>query len=282
MKHQFIYSLRNFVWLALISSGIIALSSCEEQRRVIDPFVPSGTRVVLLEEFTGKGCTNCPKGSREIENLLSLFPDNLVAVSIHAGHFADPAIFPLGEYDLRAPQSAELLDLLSPILFYPTGAVDRTKVGSGVQLSLNQWASAISKQLETEPLAELSLVRAYNAATRELEVTVNGIAKQPVSGDIRLSIMLLESGIVDAQDDNENGGIVEDYVHNHVLRDMLTPAAGASVASSLNAGQTFSFSGSIILNESWDPSKMEIIAFASNVQGATIPVVQATSIHVIE
>jgi hypothetical protein len=258
------------------------MSSCEEQKRIIEPFVPSGNKVVLLEEFTGKGCTNCPKGSREIENLLSLFPDNLVAVSIHAGNFADPAIFTLGQYDLRAPQSNELLDLLSPINFYPTGTVDRTKVGNGLQLGLNQWASAISKQIEIDPIADLSVVREYDPATRTLEVTVNGIAKQNVTGDIRLSIMLLESGIVDAQDDNENGGIVEDYVHNHVLRDMLTPAAGASVATSLSAGETFTFTGSTTLNGAWVAENMEIVAFVSNVQGGVFPVVQATSIHVTE
>ncbi len=65
-------------------------------QRIIEPFVPSGNRVVLLEEFTGKGCTNCPKGSRELENLLTQFPNNLVAVSLHAGFFANPQFFPLG------------------------------------------------------------------------------------------------------------------------------------------------------------------------------------------
>jgi hypothetical protein len=65
---------------------VLSLYACEENRRVIVPFVPEGDKVVLLEEFTGKGCTNCPKGSREIENLLTIFPDNLIAVSIHASH----------------------------------------------------------------------------------------------------------------------------------------------------------------------------------------------------
>ena len=267
-----------FCLLLILFSG-----SCEEQRRIIEPFVPSGNRVVLLEEFTGKGCTNCPKGSREIENLLVTYPDNLIAVSIHAGFFADPVQFTLGQYDLRAPQADELLQLLSPIDGYPSGAVNRTRVGNNIQLGSNQWASAITQQLQIAPAVELSISKTYNSSTRELNVTVNGIAKQPVSGDLRLSVMLTESGIIDAQYDSEApGGTVDNYVHNHVLRTMLTPAAGAPIVSSLSTGQTFSQSYSSTLDPSWNPANMEIIAFISNVQGSSIPVLQATSLHLAE
>jgi hypothetical protein len=36
------------------------LISCEEKERVIVPFVPSGNRVILLEEITGKGLYELP------------------------------------------------------------------------------------------------------------------------------------------------------------------------------------------------------------------------------
>lgn len=259
------------------------MTSCEENRRVIEPFVPSGNRVVLLEEFTGKGCTQCPKGSREIENLLKIFPDNLVAVSIHAGPFANPASYPLlGTNDLRAPQSQDLFNLLSPVLFYPTGAVNRTPVSGDMQLSLNQWASAISNHLETEPAIDLSIEKNFNPDTRELQVTVSGIGKQPVSGDIRLSIMLTESNIIDAQDDLEAGGIVQDYIHRHVLRDMMTPSTGVTLFNSVATGQTFSQTFTTTIPAEWNADNMEIVAFVSNVQGSSFPVLQAASIHVTE
>ena len=268
--------------LILLVLSLAVLISCEEQKKVIVPFIPSGDRVILLEEFTGKGCTNCPKGSREIENLLTLFPDNLVAVSIHAGFFANPSFFPLGVYDLRAPQSQELFDLLGPNLGYPAGVINRTPVNGNMQISANQWASAISAQLAIPPAIELSLTKEYNLDTRELIVTVSGIAKQPVAGDIRLSVMLTESGIIDAQDDFEAGGIVPDYNHKHVLRTMMTPATGAPMLSSITTGQTFTQTFTIILDPAWNPGNMEIVAFVSNVQGTSFPVLQASSLHVTD
>ncbi len=279
---QFSVTTYSSLWKPLLFGMIMCLSSCEEQRRVIEPFIPTGDRVILLEEFTGKGCTNCPKGSREIENLLTRFPDNMIAVSIHAGFFANPVSFPLGQYDLRAPQAQDLFDLLGPVFGYPSGSVNRTPVNGDMQLGANQWASAITAEIQTAPAVEITIAKDYNAATRELQVTVSGIGKQPISGDLRVSVMIVESGIIDAQDDQEAGGIVPDYVHNHVLRNMLTPASGAPVLTSLSTGQTFTQSFTTSIDAIWNPQNMEIIAFMSNVQGTSFPILQATSAHLAD
>ncbi|MDQ3018121.1 MAG: Omp28-related outer membrane protein [Bacteroidota bacterium] len=258
------------------------LISCEENRRVIVPFVPEGDRVVLLEEFTGKGCTNCPKGSREIENLLTLFPENLIAVSIHAGFFANPQLFPLGQYDLRTDEGELLIDYLGSPIGYPSGVVNRTLFNGEMQLGANAWSSAISQYIQTPPAVDLAIEREYNEATRELTLTVNGIGKEAISGELKLSIMLTESGIVDAQDDQEAGGIVQDYVHRHVLRDMLTPATGETLTTNFSIGQTFSKTFATTIDPVWVVSNMDLIAFVTIVNGNNFPVLQAVHIGVAE
>ena len=270
--------------LKICSFGLLLVfTACDEQRRVIEPFVPAGNRVVLLEEFTGVGCTNCPKGSREIENLLTQFPNNLIAVSIHAGFFADTNIFNFGKYDFRTEEGQFLFGYLGPNLGYPAGVVDRTPVNGDMQIGRNQWASAITNDIQDQPAVELSIEKSFNASTRELVVTINGIGKENVTGEIRLSVMLTESGIVDAQDDIEaDPHIVLDYVHNHVLRDMFTPADGAPLFENLILGQTFSQTYSLVLNDACIPENMEIVAFASVVNGNNFPVLQAAAAHVIE
>lgn len=273
-------------FLSLVKAGSLALcfalTGCFEQQRVIEPFVPSGNRVVLLEEFTGKGCTNCPKGSRELENLLTQFPNNLVAISLHAGFFANPQFLPIGIYDLRTEEGEFLIEYLSQPAGYPSGVVNRTPVNGDMQISLNQWASAITSAIQTPPAIDISIVRTYDVQSRQLVVTVSGIGKEELSGEIRLSIMLTESGIIDAQDDFEAGGIVDDYVHKHVLRDMMTPVTGAPILSSITTGQTFSETYTKTLDAGWDADKMEIIAFVSLINGSDFPVLQAASVHLAE
>jgi hypothetical protein len=262
---------------------VLFIAGCSEQQRVIEPFVPSGSRVVLLEEFTGKGCTNCPKGSRELENLLIQFPDNLVAVSIHAGFFANPAIFSLGVYDLRTDEGEFLIEYLDQPIGYPSGVVNRTRVNGQMQIGLNQWASAITSAIQVPPAIDLSISRTYDAASRQLAVTINGIGKEDLEGEIRVSVMITESGIIDAQDDSEaDPHIVENYEHKHVLRDMLTPASGGMVQTDISVGQTFSNTYTTTLDPAWVADKMEIIAFVSLVNGSDFPVIQAATAHVTE
>lgn len=274
------------VYLPFLKCGVLSLclvlTGCFEEQKVIEPFVPSGNRVVLLEEFTGKGCTNCPKGSRELENLLIQFPNNLVAVSLHAGFFANPQFFPLGTYDLRTDEGEFLIDYLSQPIGYPSGVVNRVPVNGDMQLGLNQWASAISSAIQVPPAIELSIVRTFDPLTRQVVVTINGIGKEMLEGEIRLSIMLTESGIIDAQEDLEAGGIVPDYVHKHVLRDMLTPSTGANILNGISVGQTFSQTYTKTLEDIWVADDMEIIAFVSLVNGSDFPVLQAASVHLVE
>jgi len=268
-------------FLTIISCLIIF--SCEEKERVIVPFVPSGNRVALLEEFTGVGCTNCPKGSREIASLLTQFPDNLVAVSIHAGFFADTSIFNFGQYDLRTEEGEFLYGYLGPNQGYPAGVVDRTPRTGNMQIGLQQWASAINNDIQIPPSIEIAITRTYDPGSHQLIVTIDGIGKENVTADLRLSVMLTESGIVDAQDDKEaTPNIVLNYVHNHVLRDMLTPAAGEPFATSIATGEKFSRNYTTTLNHEWVPENMEIVAFVSAVNGNSFPVVQATHIHLTE
>jgi hypothetical protein len=269
-------------FISLLLILMVFMSACDEQRRVIEPFVPTGNRVVLLEEFTGKGCTNCPKGSREIDNLLLQFPNNLVAVSIHAGFFANPQFFPLGLFDFRTDEGEYLFNYLGPNLGYPAGVINRIPVAGEMQLSLNQWASAITIEIQKTLTADLSIAAHFDQATREVVVEVEGIGRELVNGDIRLSVMLTESGIVDAQDDFEAGGIVDNYVHNHVLRDMLTPAAGETLSQGLMPGQPFHRMYRYTLPAEWNADRMEVIAFLSQVNGSEFPVLQAASAHVNE
>lgn len=260
---------------------LLLFAGCTEERRVITPIVPAGDRVILLEEFTGKGCSNCPKGSREIENLLSLYGENLVVVSIHAGFFANPTFFDIGTFDLRTDEGEALFDYLGPNSGYPAGVVNRISFNGDLQLTASAWAGFIGNEIEKQPDVEFQIEKNYDSANRNLDVVVKGRAKNAISGDIRASIMLIENGIVDAQDDVDAGGIIEDYTHKHVLRGMLTKFDGESFTDQLSVGESFerSFSGTIL--EEWNSSNMEIVAFISNVKSddGSFTVLQAGQLH---
>lgn len=259
---------------------IALLLGCKDDR-VIEPIIPTGDRVILLEEFTGKGCTNCPKGSREIDNLLSLYGDNLVAVSIHAGFFADPMFFPLGSYDLRTSEGESLFDYLGPNFGYPAGIVDRTEFNGFLQHGHTAWAAFIAEEIERPPELEFTIQHTFVETTRELSVNVVGRTKEALQGDIKVSVMVTESGIIDAQDDSESGGIVDNYVHDHVLRGMATAFDGDLLATTLTTGEDFSGQYAMTIAESWDEQECSIIVFVTLSGQGSFAVLQAGEVHLL-
>ncbi|MEO6132482.1 MAG: Omp28-related outer membrane protein, partial [Saprospiraceae bacterium] len=77
------------------------------------------------------------------------------------------------------------------------------------------------------------------------------------------------------------GGIVPNYVHNHVLRGMLTPATGASILNGILLGQSFGETYTKVLDSNWNAQNMDIVAFVSDVAGNNFPVLQASHVKII-
>lgn len=48
------------------------------------------SQAVLLEEYSGWKCTNCPKAAKELEELKESLKEKLIGVTIHAGSFSEP------------------------------------------------------------------------------------------------------------------------------------------------------------------------------------------------
>ena len=86
----------HFLWLLLLCSTL----ACEEISPLITPSsgespptdtpVAEQQRQVLIEEFSGVQCVNCPAGSEAIEDLINIHGSQLVTVSIHFGFFSKP------------------------------------------------------------------------------------------------------------------------------------------------------------------------------------------------
>ena len=54
--------------------------SCQEKMVPITLIQPTGDRVVVLEEYSGGSCVPCANAHSEIENLLSVYADNLIVI----------------------------------------------------------------------------------------------------------------------------------------------------------------------------------------------------------
>lgn len=55
-----------------------------------DNYAVAGFNKVLLEDYTGHTCGNCPRAAEKAEELKTLYKDSLIVIAVHAGSFANP------------------------------------------------------------------------------------------------------------------------------------------------------------------------------------------------
>lgn len=262
--------------------------SCQEIPPIVgdgpyDPPPPPNDRYVLMEEFTGVGCVQCPAGSIAIEELLALHGDNLIAVSIHAaGNFSVP--FPQNQYDFRTTEGSALFNYLGPSGF-PTASVNRKKFEGQPSLNLRkkEWAGYILEELSLVPIVALDLNADYDETNRQVQVSVAISPYKLIDNpDVRLSVLFTEDNIVDHQITPESSPDTEaDYVHRHVLRGMATPYDGIQLTENLNVGTTVTKSFNYTIPAEWVDKNVKIIAFLS-LAGEEKDVLEAREIHLID
>ncbi|MBK7873121.1 MAG: Omp28-related outer membrane protein [Saprospiraceae bacterium] len=214
------------------------LLSCEEIPPIISPIDPNPgggevQRSILVEEYTGVRCVNCPAGSEALQALINIYGERLVVVSFHAGFFAPP--YPESKFDLRTPDGDNLLNFLGSPLGYPAAVVNRRLFDGEprLQLGQSQWPGYIAQEIAIAPKVKIELQRNYNDANRQLTLNVNlEVLENLDATDVRLSVALTEDDIEDVQ--LTPAGKQTDYKHKHVLRDMLSNFDGNPLTESLN------------------------------------------------
>ena len=130
-------------------------------------------RNVLLEDYTGHTCTNCP-GAADIAHQLELdYPDRLFLASIHAspsGSFqaVQPPEFTI---DFTTQAGNTYVSEMDGFLGNPLGTINRqeTSIFSSVWFLDSDWGSTVSNEVSNAPLlANIQLQYNYFSQTNWL------------------------------------------------------------------------------------------------------------------
>ena len=249
----------------------IACLSCDTENVEVSP----DDRVVLVEEFTGVRCVQCPAGASQLKAISDINPGRLVIVGIHSSPVFSNPIDP--EQNFRTPQVIELSSWLGDPQGYPSVIVDRIKFDGQIDLHAGDtpadWAGPINEALSIAPFANMDVQLGYNSSSRRLDITVNTTPLENVSDQVNLTVMITESNIIGPQlfpthqEDN--------YKHDHVLRSVVTSVQGDQIQESFITGSTINTELSTILDESWNHENCEVIAFIHRGQLDNKEVLQA-------
>ena len=222
-----------------------------------------GKVVVLLEDYTGVKCNNCPAAALIASQLQEQNEGHLVVLGVHPNNPGNASQqSPSGGFpDFRTDDGKTWNDYFN-ITAYPNGTVNRT----GGVFGAAQWVSAVDAIIGNDAPVRLIVKTEFDDATRELKLSIHSKFLQDVeSDDVRLTICMMEDNIIGKQ--RTNDGIDENYVHRHVFRgtaDGQTWGRVLSSAESIAEGSNFITNMKFKLSTDYDADEFYIVAFISD------------------
>jgi len=223
-------------------------------------------RKVLLEEFTGHLCVNCPEATKLANDLKQVYGEQLVLIAIHSGDLSVPSEPPF-EADFRTQVGTDIFNQYQPI-GVPTGMVNRTSFDGNTVLFKDVWEPAIQELLATPATAYIEITHEYNAGSRELDLNIQTEFLQDLNARCNLSILIIESGIVSPQK-NDLASIGPtpnwlDYEHMHMLRGSVNGSWGDLIAENPLAGDSMTNDFSIVLDTELNAQNVAVVAILLN------------------
>lgn len=172
------------------------------------------TRKVLIEDFTGYQCVNCPRATKELHHIMDLFPCHVVPVAIHYGFFAEP--FAVSDPDYRSAEGSEIGSYFSITEALPIGMVNRKSTNGDRNIQFESWANSLIDYISVDLFADVEILCENSFHDTVLNVSISLTEIKNMDSQYHLVAWITEDGIIGKQKDGSV--LVSDYEHNHMLR----------------------------------------------------------------
>lgn len=243
---------------AAMAMAAASCSNIDEGDRLIYVKPAEVGRAILIEDFTGQKCINCPTGTEIINSIVETYgEDNVIAVGIHSG--------PLG----FAGNSKTVGLMTDTGNEYYTRWDKENKMGqpwvifnrkTSPDSHYNNWAAMVGTIISEKANLSVKIANAYDAATRTLTTTVGA---DGVNGTVngKLQVWIVEDG-VKALQMMPDGKSNKEYIHNHVFRAAVNGTWGEDVT--VKEGETTTKQYQYVLPEAWNADNIAVVAFVYN------------------
>lgn len=259
-----------YLFAAVVAASLASCSNISEDERLI--YIPpvEVERNVLIEDFTGQNCVNCPLATVEIEKLKEAYgEEHVIAVAIHSGPFGLPETRNGLMNDTGKEYWNKWFDNSTP---QPVAIINRSVTSSDYP----NWAKPVSDFLASTTDVKIGAYAFYLPEQNKVQVSYWPSAA--TSHAVNVQVWLTEDGIVARQTMPAamGGGTNRDYVHNHVFRAAVNGTWGVD----MNIGPAVSSDEMLTsekeCNDKWNPQNLNAVIIVSDATG----VLQVVSVPV--
>jgi hypothetical protein len=231
-------------------------------------------RNVLIEDFTGHHCANCPASTANMESLIATNPARIFGVGIHSGPSgltsfqSTSSDFPKVLYCDEGLEIGTFFGSIpgSAFIGNPSFLVNRVQAagqynssaGSAIADKTN---NCLSSTLKVNIQAEVN----YFPSTRGvfLHTEVDKI-DQTITSDLGLTVYLIEDSLVAKQ--QLVGSTDDNYVHRDILRGCIDGSAFGKTltADYLNVNGKYYVNYAYRLPDQYNPDNMHLVIYVYN------------------
>ena len=227
---------------------------------------------VLIEDYTGTWCGNCPRVNHAVE-LARAQTDKIVTVGIHRSS-SNPADANYDPYNYDTSALEAILNMSG----YPKALLNR--MTRWQPLEQNNITQVINLTQGENPKLGLAMNVSIVGSTLNLETKVK-FSKD--FSNLKLVVYVLENGLIYDQVNYTNfytgPGTISNFEHDHVLKACLTPLLGEEIANTnTNVGQTYTKSFSVpVPSNIANLNNIEFVAFVVDENNKAINVRKASA-----
>lgn len=247
---------------------------------VLDIVPAKQDKNVLIEDISGVRCPNCPEANALAQSILDANPGRVAVMTIHptslknlTNPISDTFNTDDGELIFQtliggSPQGGLPIGAVNRKLFLP----DETSVG----ISDKKWQKYTLDELTLD--AEVNLVTSV-VSLNGRTITIKSVATftDTTTTPVYMTVAILESHMISPQETTT--GRVEEYEHNHVLRDVITPYGGVKLADGVaEAGRVFERIMTFDISDKYVMDNCHILVFINKIDANNKEVLQVVEV----
>lgn len=220
-----------------------ACSNVDEAERYLEYPLPEASKNILIMEFTGQGCSNCPDGAKVIHGLQEQYPENVIAVCLHpeGTEFTDPKK-PVPAGGLTSQTATDVYRFFKTPVMFPYAIFDG-QIDAEVANNSMMWSQKAISMLNNPSPFEIKVTASANQ-DRTIKVNADVEALYDFPQATNIVVWLIENKLVGGQT-IADGSRVRDYEHNHVLRTSLNSTWGELLSNSFVGEQILPYSATL-------------------------------------
>lgn len=217
-------------------------------------------RIVLLTEFSGIGCVNCPTAQDMADELERGSDGQLIVVQMHPA--TNAFTFSADkEYDYTAKEADIYYSFFGGTATtpFPTGVIDFKEINNNNYFAdYTTWGSYIRSRQQAKTQLSVSLQSITNG--KAVAIIENST---DTDIDFQLIFWLVEDSISGRQL-MPDGSVNDNYLHRHVFREALNGTWGTkqSILKQSSDNYRFDFSETDLKTKGYDLSHCRIVALA--------------------